>query len=204
MVRFRSIQLIVFALLVVACGDSTSDTAETYSSAISGISIDVPTNFQIIDDTTEDLPDLLADTDLPQNAQLVIAGTLSSPRSGFLMWAFDFESGDETFVPNLNIVRQPREPGQTTASVRSTLAADYDTGAGAEVLSIEETTVATGDALLVEALFPIAGVEQVSHGFQLIAFTDGFTYTITYSFIDPKGSERAAALRSFESFTADR
>ncbi len=187
-----------------ACGGSDATATGTYSSETSGISIDIPANFQVIDDTTEDLPDLLADTDLSENAQLVIAGTLSSPLSGFLVWAFDFDAGDESFIPNFNIVRQPRATGQSAASIRETLADDYDVGAAAEVLSIEDITVATGDALLVEALFPISGSEATSHGYQLIAFTDSFTYTLTYSFITPEEAERAAALRSFESFTAER
>lgn len=187
-----------------ACGGSGSATAGTYASETSGISIDIPDNFEIIDDTTQELPDLLADTDLSENAQMVIAGTLSSPLSGFLVWAFDFEAGDETFIPNFNIVRQPRVAGQDAASLRETLAEDYIVGAAAEVLSIEETTVATGAALLVEALFPISGIDEPSTGYQLIAFTDDFTYTLTYSFISPGEAERSVALRSLASFSAER
>jgi hypothetical protein len=189
------------ALVAAACGGSSAPSLAAYTSDL-GFSLDIPDSFRVIDLEEDDLPALLAETDLSENAQLVIANTLTGPGSGFLLWAFDFDAGTDTFIPNLNIVRLPRAPSESIASIKETIEIDYSGIAGARVLNVDEVEVATGEALVIEALFPINGLDDDSHAFQLLTFTDDVSYSITYSWINPTDTQRELAVDSLMTFNA--
>lgn len=198
-----SVLTLAFGLVVAGCGTSAAPGTSTYTSEAGGFSLDVPDSFRIIDLEQDDLPALLAGTDLSENAQLLIANTLTNASSGFLLWAFDFDAGNEVFIPNLNIVRLARNPNETIEFLEERIETDYSGVAGADVLIVDELEGANGAGLLVEALFPINGIDDDSHAFQFISFTDDYTYTITYSWIGPSDTERRLAVDSFTSFTVE-
>lgn len=194
--------ILSLALTAAACGGS--DTVATYTSDVVGFSVDVPGSFQVIDIETDDVGALLEATDLDEAARTRIATTLlGTAASGFVLWAFDFDAGNADFIPNMNIVRLPRSPTDTVEALLPTIERDYGAFVGADVLEVEQfDNPTTGTSLLVEALFPISGSEDDSHSLQLITFTQDWSWTITYSYIDLSDDDRERALDSFQSFSA--
>ncbi|MGI9529654.1 MAG: hypothetical protein ACR2NG_08085 [Acidimicrobiia bacterium] len=153
-------------------------------------------------DVEEIMGQLESEGEVPTSGELraLIDVALSGQTADFVYWAFDFASGTDEFVPNVNVLQLPAGPFDQIAVYQEVLPKQY-AELGLEIISIEEIDTPAGDGLVVVTASPEGFVEYIS--VQLLVPTDDWVYTMTFSFEDEDSMDMDLAMKTFGSLTVE-
>ena len=153
-------------------------------------------------DVDEIIGQLEEEGEVPIDGELrsVIDNALSAQAADFVYWAFDFASGTDEFVPNVNVLTLPAGPFDRIAVYQEVLPAQY-AELGLEIISMEETDTPAGEGLVVVTAPPEDWVEYVS--VQLLVPTDDRVHTMSFSFADVDSVDMDLVMVTFGSLTVE-
>lgn len=153
-------------------------------------------------DVEEIMGQLEEDGEVPVDGELrsVVDAALSNQSADFVYWAFDFASGSDEFVPNLNVIKLPAGPFDRVAVYQEVLPAQY-AELGLELISLEEFDTPAGEGVMLVTASPEGWVEYIS--VQLLVPTDDWVYTLTFSFEDVDSVDLDLVMKTFGSLTVE-
>lgn len=161
-----------------------------------------PEGFIEIDLTANDVQEVFGaleeeeGVELNESLEAVVDAALSNETAEFIFWGFDFENSSIDFVSNVNALRLPAGPFDRPEVYAEVLPTQY-AELGIEVVSIEEIETGLGPAVKVVSMPPEEWIEYVT--VQLLAPTDEWVYSITFSYETLDDVDEAVVNETFES-----
>ena len=173
-----------------------------YTDGESTIAFTRPAGFIEIDLTANDVQEVFGaleeeeGVELNESLEAVVDAALSNETAEFIFWGFDFENSSIDFVSNVNALRLPAGPFDRPEVYAEVLPTQY-AELGIEVVSIEEIETGLGPAVKVVSMPPEEWIEYVT--VQLLAPTDEWVYSITFSYETLDDVHEAVVNETFES-----